>query len=321
MPNSLSLRASLWAVVTCSTMALSSTALAATPSKLVVFGDSLSDTGNLAALLGGAVPGAPYYHGRFSNGPVAVEVMAQTLGVTLEDHAYGGAKTGTDSYIGAALNGTGVQGQISHYLSANAGGLDASALYVVWAGGNDFFGTPLPATVGTASQNLTNDVLALYNAGARQFFIPTLPDLQYTADVIASGPTAQAGAHLLSTFFNNTLTAAMANVQAASPGAHIQVFDVNPVLDGIRGNYANSTTGCWSGNFYGAAAGGTLCSDPADHFLWDQVHPTASVHLAVGTAFAAAVVPEPETYALMLSGLLVTAGMMGRRRARLSIKA
>ncbi|MFM7750944.1 MAG: hypothetical protein ACKPB0_11095, partial [Opitutaceae bacterium] len=38
-----------------------------------VFGDSLSDTGNLFAAtsaLGAANPPAPYFQGRFSNGPV-----------------------------------------------------------------------------------------------------------------------------------------------------------------------------------------------------------------------------------------------------------
>ena len=43
-------------------------------SQLVIFGDSLSDTGNLGSVIGG-IP-APYFNNRISNGPVAVETLS-----------------------------------------------------------------------------------------------------------------------------------------------------------------------------------------------------------------------------------------------------
>ena len=62
--------------------------------KLVVFGDSLSDTGNVFAVTHGAVPpSAAYYAGRFSNGPVWPEYLAASLSLPLENFAYGGAQT------------------------------------------------------------------------------------------------------------------------------------------------------------------------------------------------------------------------------------
>jgi len=41
-------------------------------SSLFVFGDSLSDTGNVSILTGGAFPdpSQPYFNGRFSDGPI-----------------------------------------------------------------------------------------------------------------------------------------------------------------------------------------------------------------------------------------------------------
>ena len=324
MRTKLPIQSSFLAIAAVSAMALSSAASATTPSKIVAFGDSLSDNGNVLARFGGAVPAAPYYQGRFSNGPVAVEVMAQTLGLGLEDLAYGGAKTGLDNHIttGGFLNGTGVKSQVNNYVAAHTGSVDASALYVVWAGANDFFDAFTAATVATATQNLLQDVAALYGAGARQFFIPTLPDLQYTADAIAAGGAQQTGAHLLSVAFNGTLTSAMGNLQSTLPGAQIQVFDVNPVLTSIRGNYANVSNPCWTGSYQGFNQPGTLCANPAGNYLWDSVHPSASVHLAVGKAFAAAV-PEPESYALVLVGLLTVAAVRGPRHRKpgLSIQA
>ena len=48
-----------------------------------VFGDSLSDNGNLAAALGTNFPDPPSYHDSFTNGPVSVQLLAQSLGLSL----------------------------------------------------------------------------------------------------------------------------------------------------------------------------------------------------------------------------------------------
>jgi outer membrane lipase/esterase len=74
--------------------------VSATPqpySRIFVFGDSLSDTGNLHRLSGGAIPPATYPAGRFSNGPLWIEYLAEHLEVSLlpgDNRAVGGATTG-----------------------------------------------------------------------------------------------------------------------------------------------------------------------------------------------------------------------------------
>ncbi len=68
------------------------TARADSFSAVFVYGDSLSDNGNLHSAVG--LPPPPYYNGRFSNGPVAVEQLAAQLVAPLFDFAWGGATTG-----------------------------------------------------------------------------------------------------------------------------------------------------------------------------------------------------------------------------------
>lgn len=294
----------------------------AAPSKLVVFGDSLSDNGNASALVGQyglELPAEPYFEGRFSNGPVAVEVMASQLGLSLDNHAFGGALSGVNNRINALglLDGTGVQGQIDSYLSSTGGTTDASALYVVWGGANDFLSSPTAATVNTAISNLAQNVNLLYQAGARDFFIPNLPDLSTTADAIEAGGAEQAGAHQLSVAFNTALAQTMAGLQSSLQGAHIQVFDTFGALATLRADYIaqgyNVTQGCWDGDMFGQ---GSLCADPSKYYLWDGLHPTAGVHQAVGQAFAQAVaVPEPAAWALSLVGVGMVGLMAHRRRA------
>ena len=57
---------------------------------VVTFGDSVSDNGNTFRLTLGRIPPPPYYKGRFSNGPVWVEYLADYLHAKLHDFAFGG---------------------------------------------------------------------------------------------------------------------------------------------------------------------------------------------------------------------------------------
>ncbi len=69
--------------------------------EIIVFGDSLSDTGNVFISFG-APPSPPYFDGRFSNGPVTIERVADRLGLPAPspsliggtNFAWGGAETG-----------------------------------------------------------------------------------------------------------------------------------------------------------------------------------------------------------------------------------
>ncbi|MGZ9082256.1 MAG: SGNH/GDSL hydrolase family protein [Rhodoplanes sp.] len=75
-------------------------AAAASYTNMFVFGDSLSDTGNVYDLTRGILPAPPYAGGRFSDGPVYAEYMAKGLGLPLDNvlsggtnYAFGGAET------------------------------------------------------------------------------------------------------------------------------------------------------------------------------------------------------------------------------------
>jgi phospholipase/lecithinase/hemolysin len=70
--------------------ALAVPASAQTVDRLVVFGDSYADDGNLFQLTG-TPPPAVYPNGRFSNGTNFVDTMAQILNVPVDNFAIGGA--------------------------------------------------------------------------------------------------------------------------------------------------------------------------------------------------------------------------------------
>ncbi|OAD20153.1 GDSL family lipase, partial [Candidatus Thiomargarita nelsonii] len=104
-------------------------------SEIYVFGDSLSDTGRLFEAI--ELPSVPYSEGRFSDGEVWVEILAEDfLDLSYNpqtNFAWGGATTGTTNVFHEDLPG--LQQQVDTYLEKAA---DPNGLYVIWAGSNDF---------------------------------------------------------------------------------------------------------------------------------------------------------------------------------------
>jgi phospholipase/lecithinase/hemolysin len=286
--------------------------------KLYVFGDSLSDDGNVFARTGGLFPPSPPYAQHFSNGPVAVDQLASILGIGLTpsatggtNYAVGGATTGTDNYLpteypllglGPALNNTGMQTQVATFTGAPPAFDPAKTLFVVWGGPNDFFLSATPDAAAQAVGNLTSEIVALERVGARNFLVPNMPDLSITPYGRSLMPDQQAGLQLLSLGFDSGLNQALAVLRAASPaGTDIVGFDTLSALNALVSNpsaygLTNVTASCFNGT--------SVCADPDKYLFWDTVHPTAHVHDILGTEFAAAV-PEPTTWYLLALGLLM----------------
>jgi len=175
-----SVRARLHLLAFVLVLALPAQAPAATAySTMYIFGDSLSETGNYAAVGAGelAYP-APYAPGRFSNGPVWVDYLAGALGLPAPTAAAAG---GTNYAWGGAMTAGQVGPlppfdlgmQTLGFLAANNSIADPAALYVVWAGGNDALAGDVTHTAG----NLGAVIAALANAGARNFLVPNLPPM------------------------------------------------------------------------------------------------------------------------------------------------
>jgi cholinesterase len=267
------------------------------------FGDSLSDNGALHS----NYPPAPYDNGRLSNGPVAVEYLAQGLGLALNDYAFAGATTGILNPDAAAINSaylnSGIAAQIAGYVQA-VGSADPNALYFIWGGANDLLNAfnpvsanplaDLQAAANTAVSNIVNEVKTLQNVGAEHFLVPNLNLLGYTPEVIEQGPQAQALANAATVYFDQLLAASLpSQVTLFDTAAFVTAFTVQ------SGNYGftNTQDACLTTT--------TLCNTPDAYFYWDSLHPTTAANKYLGNAFAAAVVPVPAGAWLMLSGLAV----------------
>ncbi len=141
---------------------------------VVVFGDSLSDDGNLYCALGGACAVAPQGPNdptpiatlKFTTNPgeVAIEQVADHLGVPIApslmggtDFAFGGAGLINNS-PGTPAGVPLLPAQLATYLGATGGKADPTTLYTVWGGANDIF---YGATSGAAAAGAQAQIQAL----------------------------------------------------------------------------------------------------------------------------------------------------------------
>ena len=273
-------------------------------SAVVVYGDSLSDNGNLYALTG--IPGAPYYQGRRSDGPVAVEQLAAGLGAPLLDFAFIGATSGVGNYgDGGTQTSPGLFGLpgMQAELAGSAGLIPAAVLptglFVVWGGANDFLTAGSPTV---AAANIAGIVSTLQAEGVQHILVPGVPDLALTPEF-----QGNALATAYSVAFNTALAAEL------PPGAlYVDTFNLlhqvvaNPAAYG----FTDVTDPCYNGT--------TVCSNPGQYLFFDSLHPTTAADGIIANAFATAVAPTPEPSSLLLmtSGLAGLAWTVRRRQAR-----
>lgn len=271
---------------------LATTAAAGPFTDLVVFGDSLSDIGNIAQATANSIftsptPGPYYYQGRFSNGPNYVDSLSAGLGIASfthssasgNDFAYGGAKT-TGSSFPYSLFIKDVDDQVAAYRSTRTA--NATTLYLVFAGSNDLIDGQTNMTVPVNSLN--SSINSLITAGARQFLVLNLPLLGNTPRYNGSATTHDQY-NTRSQQYNAALATMLDTVQVANPAVNIFRLDVaaffsqliaNPVLFGMT----NVTDSAAPGLAPGATSYNTslIVPNPNEYVFWDDLHPTKAVH-------------------------------------------
>jgi outer membrane lipase/esterase len=315
-------------------------------SNLVIFGDSLADTGNNAAVFDteiappGTPPGTlrtptpipsndfiatfPYAEKRYSNGPVWVEQFADSLGLSAQasllggtNFAFGGARTGPS---GGSFPFS-LTDQVSMFLGGTGGAAPGDALYVVAGGGNNARdavelaadGGDPTAIIAAFVNDIATILTQLSSAGAKNILLVNMPNIGLTPAIQAFGPAAAAGASAISAAMNDALNGALASLLPLLP-TDVKVFDFFTVFTQTVANpgafgLTDVTSSC---------AFSTACiADPDTTLFWDGIHPTTVGHGLIAAAALALVgpvaIPEPSSLALML---IVGFGFVVRRAAR-----
>ena len=308
---------------------------------LYVFGDSLSDTGNVFETSGDQFPPSPYFEGRFSNGPNWIDYLGEDLGLSPSlvtgsasstegiNFAFGGATTGSDNTI--ALTSSvfaglpSLQQEIS-YFTGRVPTADPDALYIVWAGANDYLptqGSFVPSTSPDVPlENLSNAVTSLANVGAKNIMVVNLPDLGITpvaTSVDQSLPGTSAALCAVSEAHNAGLKTTL-NDLSQNLDINIIPLYVDSLFEKISDNpgefgLTNVTDSCLN------ISNGTVCSDQKEHLFWDSYHPTTAVHqILAEQAFSvleSQAVPEPAAeWGVLAPGVLGMGGLLRQKQKK-----
>lgn len=296
----------------------------ATFNQLVVFGDSLSDTGNVSIATNGLFPGANYAPGRFTDGPnttpasnapagLWVDQLAAKLGVSDPQPVLAGGGGSNYAFASATTGSNGlynISDQVGLYGLTQPGGASASALFTLWGGANDLFNNANAPT--TAAANLAGDIQTLAAAGAKNFLWINLPPLGSTPRAVASGDMAALTAATLA--FNQAWATDIAMLRGM--GINVVGLDVYSLFGAIAGN-----PGAYGFTNINTPAQGLANVNPNNYLFWDVQHPTTAGHalvadLAYNALNAPEAVPEPATALATLAGLGVIACVMRARRVQ-----
>ena len=284
---------------------------------IVVFGGSVSDSGNAFALTGISnrppydgldfflIPTGPYSKGgnHFSNGDTWIEQYAKARRLARSvNPAFRGSSPFATNYAVGAARSTDVPDtfdmpeQVGAFLSEHSNVAPSDALYVIDFGGNDVrdaLASGNPAILNNALQAIAYNVGVLYSAGARKFLFLNVANIGRLPSVLILDqmfPGAAVAATALTVGFNSGLDVIISGLSFA-PGAEVELLDVFQTVEALIADpqafgLSNVTKACITPNVPPFA-----CKNEDEYLFWDGIHPTKAVQ-AIFAAEAANVLGQ-----------------------------
>ncbi|MGY6412190.1 MAG: SGNH/GDSL hydrolase family protein [Alkalilacustris sp.] len=323
------------------TVAMGGTPAMATPiggfSGISIFGDSLSDPGNAAALIAAAqaagIPGVPdfppeFILGKASDGPLWSERITAEFtarGLPARNFAFAAARARPDdaNSLFPGFPGINLPAQVRNFHAATPEPLAPGHLALTWIGGNDlrnilgaFNPFTAPAQIVETANAIVSEVLSVTERGVTDLLFVTAPDLS-RIPAFSGLPDEQRAVVQATTFaFNAALALA---VEGIDRDVRASVFDINAGFlgalanaDGLGVTRPDQTCLDRIGVIPPSLADLALC---AEHFFFDTIHPTSTLHAAIAADIRSAVAPIPLPAAgwLLLGGLMLLGGLAQRR--------
>lgn len=262
---------------------------------IYAFGDSLTDTWN--------EPAEPYLHfdGRWSNGPLWIEHLSERFGF-----AY--IETNNYAHSGAQCDDT--FGQVRRFTPS---GPLSNALFVVWAGGNDFLqeydkywldDSGWDTQTAYSVSGLSNAVVTLHEKGARFVLVPNtvdvteIPTINYLPDFLRDYLRDKVK------LFNSRLAVALDALEAQLPDMEIYRCDTFAKMQWLL---RHAKAYGFTEKNIDALADLTLLDKSfdgpgANYVFWDPIHPTTKAHALVADWFHAAVDPLSPQISIQCTG-------------------
>lgn len=275
------------------------------PKKLIIFGDNYSDVGNQYSTYDIPVS-PPYWHGRYSNGPVWSERLAEAYDFipnpdehpyyhrngVFQDYAFGGA---TILWRDRPTHQTKtLDQQVAFFMKKHQqDNSNNSALAIFWIGTNDVlnedcYQKPFRC-VSAMTDDLTKNINKVYQAGVRHFFVISIPHISQTPRLKAlTKDKTRSIINGVVKYFNRNLSLLTYQISQDKPGAKTMFMDSDTFYQRSLSllNLQNRTV-CYNnlGNYQKQMS--LVCPDvdKGNYFYFDDFFPSTKVQ----TAFAGVV--------------------------------
>ncbi|MGL4858894.1 MAG: SGNH/GDSL hydrolase family protein [Enterobacteriaceae bacterium] len=252
---------------------------------MIIFGDSLSDNDNIfnAAMWRFPNPNS-WTHGRFSNGKVWSEYLAEDIHLPLLNWAVGGAPS-TEVYPIMPD----IRSQLASWqeYAAAAPQYDISqSLFIVWIGANDIitYNTAVDKAFAAEKEALQ----LLLARGAKNIVVINLPDASRSPAVRGTGDAPRVSSEIAE--YNRQLTVLVADLQRQYAGSvNLAMFDVRSYFDDLldhpqKYGISNTTESCLNinrdktTNYVQTFQHRPSCQAAQQFVFWDLIHPTTHTH-------------------------------------------
>ncbi|NRA63825.1 MAG: SGNH/GDSL hydrolase family protein [Pseudobacteriovorax sp.] len=261
--------------------------------KIYVFGDSMSDPGNLHKnTFGFYIPETVYFENKFSNGPIWIDYVSKSLSVPVVNKAVAGAETGEKAGFKSYLI-PGTDKQIRTTLEdLRDQKIDLSrSIAVLWVGPNNYF-YEVRDNVNETIMDIKTQSQELVNSGFRTVIVGSMPNL---AD-LPKDPTIlkDKSNRAYMTFTKEHAKAfprMMEQLISENPGKDIKTFrafqiNQKTIDNPVEFGFTDLTSACYEGGYTGEFhKSPQFCDQPFAVKYWDYLHPNTKMHCYYAAQF------------------------------------
>ncbi|PVU92733.1 hypothetical protein BB561_003637 [Smittium simulii] len=269
---------------------------------LVVFGNSLSDIGNLENI----TFAIPWWNRRFSNGPVWNEYLAYYNDYTLINFAVGGATSNNTSvkiFTNVTVEVPSILDQIGLYTKTFGGKINPNKMLndiaVIEIGANDLLdGLELEASLKIDVEEFTDSIVnniitaikLVKKLGFKKILATTVSDVAKTPAVFDFPPEAQKNINkYVSAVNSKILDLIPKEFGENSESNFVKIIQLHKLIDLVTGPLSKDLGLTVVNKDCHLVKNNKLissCDNPDNHAFMDSVHPSTKIHALTGSIFA-----------------------------------
>lgn len=259
--------------------------------ELVVFGDSLSDTGRLnRRSMGLYIPSDIYWQGRITNGPNWTDYACGALSCRTDNYAVGGAATRLDEFFLRFILRP-LDLQVQEFLSGKGRTISEKTVAVIWIGANNYL-----KVLDMKPDEVRTDIKAaateLLQGPIQRLLIGSMPELSgILQSPVVSDPVPMENYRQITAVHNRNMHSIIDELQREFPNKSIALYDAYEINQATMDRpqdfgFTSLKDACYKGDYLGEYHGeAKFCEDFFGWKFWDYTHPNSRMHCYYAARF------------------------------------